>query len=72
MKLTSVQFNLPCRECGHHRFPMEAEHRDDCLVVCARCGHCAGRRDGLRGNGLENTGGLFPRMIGRSPGRRRR
>lgn len=74
MKLTSVSLNLPCRSCGHYEFRLEAERRDDCPVVCARCGHCAGLWGRLRGNGIASTsesfGATLAGVIGRTLRRR--
>ncbi len=76
MQLTSISLRRPCNNCGHYRFRMEAKRLDHCPVVCARCGHCAGRWGDIRVKGLADTGenvdGLVTRMIGRTLGARRR
>ncbi len=76
MDLISLDLNTACRQCGSYRFRMEAARRDDCPVVCARCGHCAGRWGTLRVNGVAKMSGdvsaMLTGMIGRTLGRRRR
>ena len=76
MQLTSVSLNQGCRSCGGFEFRMEASRRDDCPVVCARCGRLAGTWGKLRSNGLSGTsedyGALLSGMIGRSLSRRHR
>lgn len=76
MELTSISLRIPCRSCGNYRFRMEAKRLDHCPVVCAHCGHCAGRWGDIRVKGLadtsEDVSGIFSRMIGRTLGTRRR
>lgn len=76
MQLTTVSLNQGCRSCGGFEFRMEASRRDDCPVVCAGCGQCAGLWGKLRSNGLSGTsedyGALLSGMIGRSLSRRHR
>jgi len=76
MKLTSVSLNQACRDCGSYEFRMETERRDDCPVVCAKCGRFAGLWGRLRRNGLSGTsedlGAMLSGMIGRSLSHRHR
>ncbi len=76
IELTSISLREPCRHCNNYQFRMEAERLDHCPVVCARCGHCAGRWGDIRVKGLadtsEDVGGIFARMIERTLSTRRR
>lgn len=76
MKLTRVSLNRACPSCGGYEFRLEAERRDDCPVVCGRCGQFAGTWGKLRNNGMsatsEDVGALLSGMIGRSLSRRHR
>jgi len=75
-KLITVTLRSPCRACGHYRFRLEAERREDCPVVCARCGRCAGSWGRIRANGVagisEGLDATVTRIIGRTLARRRR
>jgi len=76
MELVSVTLRRPCRHCAGSRFRLEAERRDDCPVVCARCGSLAGTWGHLRATGVadssEGFATTFGRIVGRTPRRRRR